>query len=189
RPCAVHPALERGQAAERRGRAAARAHPGLRDERAQDGIPDRVRHLHSIPHHRYAGGQRAHVHGHDDGVARHHLPAVQDHAVRAGGRVEPADRLPRAELLHMTPDMVMTIGRQALETTLLVSAPLLLAALVVGLIVSLFQAATQINEMTLSFIPKLIAVFVAMIFAGPWMLTMLVEYMRRLFSSIPGLVG
>jgi len=89
----------------------------------------------------------------------------------------------------MTPDMVMTIGRQALETTLLVSAPLLLAALVVGLIVSLFQAATQINEMTLSFIPKLIAVFVAMIFAGPWMLTMLVEYMRRLFSSIPGLVG
>ena len=63
------------------------------------------------------------------------------------------------------------------------------AALVTGLIVSVFQAATQINEMTLSFIPKLVAMFVTLIVAGPWMLTMMVDYMRRLFESIPGMIG
>jgi flagellar biosynthetic protein FliQ len=89
----------------------------------------------------------------------------------------------------MTPESVMSLGQQALTITLLVSAPLLLAALGVGLIVSIFQAATQINEMTLSFIPKLVAMFATLIFAGPWMLTMLVDYMRRLLTSIPGLVG
>ncbi|HJV79598.1 MULTISPECIES: flagellar biosynthesis protein FliQ [Oxalobacteraceae] len=89
----------------------------------------------------------------------------------------------------MTPESVMTIGRQAIEVTLMVSAPMLLVALVVGLIVSIFQAATQINEMTLSFIPKLIGVFVAMIVAGPWMLTVMLDFMRQMFSSIPGMVG
>ncbi len=83
----------------------------------------------------------------------------------------------------------MTIGRQALELTLLVSAPLLLTALVIGLFVSIFQAATQINEMTLSFIPKLLGMFVVLIIAGPWMIEMLLDYMRRLFTSIPWLVG
>ena len=89
----------------------------------------------------------------------------------------------------MTPESVMALGQQALTVTLLVAAPLLIAALAVGLIVSIFQAATQINEMTLSFIPKLIAMFVTLIVAGPWMLTMLVDYMRRLFGSIPSLIG
>ncbi len=89
----------------------------------------------------------------------------------------------------MTPETVMTVGRQALELTILVSAPMLLAALVTGLLVSIFQAATQINEMTLSFIPKLLVMFLMMILAGPWMITMLVDYMRQLFSSIPGLIG
>jgi flagellar biosynthesis protein FliQ len=89
----------------------------------------------------------------------------------------------------MTPETVMTIGRQALELTLLVSAPLLLTALVIGLFVSIFQAATQINEMTLSFIPKLLGMFVVLIIAGPWMIEMLLDYMRRLFTSIPWLVG
>jgi len=89
----------------------------------------------------------------------------------------------------MTPTTVIEIGRQAVEIMLLVSAPLLLAALVTGLIVSVFQAATQINEMTLSFIPKLVAMFVTLIVAGPWMLTMMVDYMRRLFESIPGMIG
>jgi flagellar biosynthetic protein FliQ len=89
----------------------------------------------------------------------------------------------------MTPTMVIEIGRQAVEIMLLVSAPLFLAALVTGLIVSVFQAATQINEMTLSFIPKLVAMFVTLIVAGPWMLTMMVDYMRRLFESIPGMIG
>lgn len=83
----------------------------------------------------------------------------------------------------------MTIGRQALELTLLVAAPLLLTALVIGLIVSIFQAATQINEMTLSFIPKLLGMFVVLIIAGPWMIGLLLDYMQRLFSSIPWMVG
>jgi flagellar biosynthesis protein FliQ len=89
----------------------------------------------------------------------------------------------------MTSQSVMTIGQQALELTLLVSAPLLGTALLVGLLVSIFQAATQINEMTLSFIPKLVAIFVVMVIAGPWMLQLLVDYMHRLFSDIPNLIG
>lgn len=89
----------------------------------------------------------------------------------------------------MTPEVVVTIGQQAVELTLLVSAPLLLSALVVGLVVSVFQAATQINEMTLSFIPKLLVMFLMLVIAGPWMLNLLMDYTRRLFASIPGLVG
>ncbi|HYD95692.1 MAG TPA: flagellar biosynthesis protein FliQ [Noviherbaspirillum sp.] len=89
----------------------------------------------------------------------------------------------------MTPESVMTMGRQAIEVTLMVAAPMLLVALVVGLIVSIFQAATQINETTLSFIPKLVGIFAALIIAGPWMLTIMLDYMRQMFSSIPGMVG
>ncbi len=89
----------------------------------------------------------------------------------------------------MTPEVVMNIGRQAVEMTLILSGPMLLAALVIGLIVSIFQAATQINEQTLSFIPKLIGSFIVMILAGPWMLQMMVDYIRRLFESIPQLIG
>jgi flagellar biosynthetic protein FliQ len=89
----------------------------------------------------------------------------------------------------MTPEVVTGLVQQALEVTLLVSAPLLLAALVTGLVVSVFQAATQINEMTLSFIPKLIAVFAAVVLAGPWMVSVLVDFTRRLLTGIPGLIG
>jgi len=89
----------------------------------------------------------------------------------------------------MTPESVMTMGHEAIKVTLLIGAPLLLVALVTGLIISLFQAATQINEMTLSFIPKLLAVFATVVIAGPWMLEITVDYMRTLFSSIPQLVG
>jgi flagellar biosynthetic protein FliQ len=89
----------------------------------------------------------------------------------------------------MTPEMVVTVGRQALEMTLMLSAPLLLTALAVGLIVGIFQAATSINEMTLSFIPKLLAMAAVLALTGPWMLRSLVEYTRALIASIPGLVG
>ena len=89
----------------------------------------------------------------------------------------------------MSPETVVTLVRQALEVTILVSAPLLLTALVAGLIVSVFQAATQINEMTLSFIPKLLAIFAVMVLAGPWMLSIMVDFTRRLIESIPGLIG
>mgnify|MGYP001627646324 CR=1 FL=1 len=89
----------------------------------------------------------------------------------------------------MTPETVMTMGRTAMEITLMVSAPLLLVALIVGLVISIFQAATQINEATLSFIPKLIAVFIALVLAGPWMLSVMLDYMRGVFTGIPGLIG
>ncbi|AWI80345.1 flagellar biosynthetic protein FliQ [Parazoarcus communis] len=89
----------------------------------------------------------------------------------------------------MTPTAVIDLGRQAIEVTLMVSAPLFLAALITGLVISIFQAATQINEMTLSFVPKLIAIFVTLVLAGPWMITLLTDFMRRLFENIPTLIG
>jgi len=89
----------------------------------------------------------------------------------------------------MTPEMVMTIGQRALEMTILLAAPLLLVALVTGLIVGAFQAATQINEMTLSFIPKLLATAATLVIAGPWMLKIIVGYTRDLFHSIPMLIN
>ena len=89
----------------------------------------------------------------------------------------------------MTPEYVIELGKQAIFVLLLISAPILLAALVTGLIISVFQAATQINEATLSFIPKLVVMFVALIVAGPWMLEIMTDFMRRLFESIPQVVG
>jgi flagellar biosynthetic protein FliQ len=88
----------------------------------------------------------------------------------------------------VSPETVITVGRQALELMLVVSAPLLLVALLVGLAVSFFQAITQLNEQTLSFLPKLLAVAVTAIVAGPWMVTMLVDYLQRTLNGIPALV-
>ena len=85
----------------------------------------------------------------------------------------------------MTPEFVMSMGYEAMKLTLLVGAPLLLVALVVGLLISLFQAITQINEATLTFIPKLIAAMLVLALAGPWMLSMLIDYIRRTIESIP----
>ena len=89
----------------------------------------------------------------------------------------------------MTPEYVIEVGKQAIYVLLLVSAPILLSALVTGLFVSIFQAATQINEATLSFIPKLIVMFLTLVFAGPWMIEIMTDYMRRLYESIPQIVG
>ncbi|MDO9051287.1 MAG: flagellar biosynthesis protein FliQ [Methylotenera sp.] len=89
----------------------------------------------------------------------------------------------------MTPESVMTIGRDAMEVTLMIAAPILLTVLAIGLLVSIFQAATQINEQTLSFIPKLVGVFVALMVAGPWMLTTMVDYMRLVFTNIPAMAN
>jgi flagellar biosynthetic protein FliQ len=89
----------------------------------------------------------------------------------------------------MTPDSVMTIAQRALEMTVLLAAPLLLVALLIGLLVGIFQAATQIHEMTLSFIPKLIGMAAALVLAGPWMLKQIVSYTRMLIESIPSLIG
>lgn len=89
----------------------------------------------------------------------------------------------------MTPESVMAIGTEAMKVALALAAPLLLAALISGLVVSLLQAATQINEMTLSFIPKILAVVATIIISGPWMLNLLLDYMRTLFSNLPNIIG
>lgn len=92
----------------------------------------------------------------------------------------------------MTPESVMMMGTEAMKVALALAAPLLLVALVAlvtGLIISILQAATQINEMTLSFIPKIIAVFIAIIIAGPWMLNLLLDYVRTLFTNLPYIIG
>ena len=90
----------------------------------------------------------------------------------------------------MTPETVIDLGREAIYVTVLLAAPLLLSALATGLLVSLFQAATQINEQTLSFIPKLLAMVVALLLEGSWMLTLIIDYTRGLITEIvPRLVG
>ena len=89
----------------------------------------------------------------------------------------------------MSPETVIHVGRQAVETVLLAASPMLIAAMVIGLLISIFQAATQINEQTLSFVPKLIATFITLVLAGPWMITILTDFIRRLFESIPSMIG
>jgi flagellar biosynthesis protein FliQ len=88
----------------------------------------------------------------------------------------------------MNAQMVLTIGQEALLTLLMVSAPLLGVVLVVGLLISLFQAVTQIHEATLSFVPKLVAAIGVFAWAGPWMLNVLVDFIRRSIESIPHLI-
>ncbi|TCT06948.1 flagellar biosynthesis protein FliQ [Paralcaligenes ureilyticus] len=89
----------------------------------------------------------------------------------------------------MNSQTIMTMTYQALRVALIMAGPLLLVMLVVGLLISIFQAATQINEMTLSFIPKLLAVGVALVVLGPWLISTMVDYIQQLFSQIPGLVS
>ena len=89
----------------------------------------------------------------------------------------------------VTPETVLSVGQQALQVTVLLSAPLLLSALVIGVLIGMFQAATQINEMTLSFIPKLVAMLAALVIAGPWMLQLMLDYMRRLLENLPLMIG
>lgn len=89
----------------------------------------------------------------------------------------------------MTPETVMTVGRQTIEVVGLLAGPLLISSLIVGFIIAMFQAATQINEMTLTFIPKLITIGVVLMAAGPWMIQNLMGFTIRLFQSIPQLIG
>lgn len=89
----------------------------------------------------------------------------------------------------MTPETVLNIARQTIEVTALLAGPLLIASLIVGLIIAMFQAATQINEMTLTFIPKLITIGVVLMVAGPWLLQTLMGFTVRLIQSIPQLIG
>jgi flagellar biosynthesis protein FliQ len=89
----------------------------------------------------------------------------------------------------MTPEMVMTIAREALELVLMMTGVILVPALAVGLMVSMFQAATQLNEQTLSFIPKLAVTFFTLLFAGSWLLQLLMTFTKRLITNIPMIIG
>lgn len=89
----------------------------------------------------------------------------------------------------MTPDTVIKLAEQSIYMIIIISAPMLLIALAVGLIVSVFQAMTQIQEQTLAFIPKILAVFLSLVVFGPWMLTLLLDYTRDLFQQLPQLIG
>lgn len=89
----------------------------------------------------------------------------------------------------MDADTVVDIGRQAMEVTILLAAPILLASLAVGLIVAMFQAATQINEMTLSFVPKLMVVAMVLMAGGPWLLRQIIGFTQKLFENIPYIIG
>jgi flagellar biosynthetic protein FliQ len=88
----------------------------------------------------------------------------------------------------VTTDLIMGIAAETMKVTLLVSAPVLLVGLVVGLAISIFQAVTQVQEMTLAFVPKIIAVMLALLFAAPWMIDMLVSFTHNLFSNIPNYI-
>jgi len=89
----------------------------------------------------------------------------------------------------MTPDTVIDLSQQALYLIAMIAAPMLLSALAIGLLIGMFQAATSINEQTLSFIPKLMVLLVSILIAGPWMLNLLLNFTRRLYINIPGLIG
>lgn len=89
----------------------------------------------------------------------------------------------------MTPDSVMSLGNAALQVTVMLAAPILLSALAVGLVVAMFQAATQINEQTLSFVPKLLITVVVLAIAGPWMLRLIINFTRQTYMQIPELLG
>jgi flagellar biosynthetic protein FliQ len=88
----------------------------------------------------------------------------------------------------MSADMAIQIGRDALYMIMLVSAPMLILGLLVGVLVSIFQATTQIQEQTLVFVPKIIAIFVAIVVFGPWMLSLLVDYTREIFINLPNMI-
>jgi flagellar biosynthetic protein FliQ len=89
----------------------------------------------------------------------------------------------------VTPEYVLNMARQAMQVAMMVGAPMLLVSLVVGLLVAIFQAATQLNEQTLSFIPKLLAVSATMVLAGPWLLSVIVDYTRDVLTNIPNYVN
>ena len=87
----------------------------------------------------------------------------------------------------LTPEFVVNIGRQAIETVLMVAAPMLIAALVIGLIISIFQAATQINEQTMTFIPKIVGVFVTLLIFAPWIMQKLTAFLIMIFAHLPNI--
>jgi len=89
----------------------------------------------------------------------------------------------------MTPELVLGIGQETLKITLLISAPMLLAGLIIGMLISIFQAVTQVHEMTLTFVPKILAVVAALIFFAPWMLRLMLDFTVKIFTQFPAYLG
>src|SRR3954467_12357166 len=166
-----------------------RADPRVRDQRAQDGVPDRLPDLPAIPGDRPRRLLDADVDGHGDAAARLHLAALQDPSVRPGGRLEPRHPIARGELPLMNQDVVVSLTMDAISVAMKVALPMLMAGLGVGLVVSVFQAVTQIQEQTLAFIPKVVALVAIMVLFGPWMLGQIETYTTALWASIPQMVG
>ena len=162
--------------------------PGVRHQRAQDGVPDRLRDLHPVHRHRHGGRLGAAVDGDDDDPAGDHLAAVQDPDLLAGRRLEPHRPSFVRELSAMTYAAALSLGREAIFIALLVCAPALLLGLVTGLVVSVFQAVTQIQEPTLAFIPKIVVVALAILLFGPFMLALLTDFTTRVFTGIPAFI-
>src|SRR6266540_3879919 len=148
----------------------------LREARPRAPTEDARRRQDPGPDHRHGRRRHAHVDGDDDAAACPHLPAVQDPAVRARRRLAPGDRVADEVVQRVNQDTVTELAVQAMTVALKVSAPFLLVGLVIGLLISIFQAATQIQEVTLTFVPKIVAVGVVVVLAGPWMLDQLIVY-------------
>ena len=121
-------------------------------------------------------------------ASAHQLPLPRRGRERGSSARRVSFSIPRFPPRPMTPESVIAFGQHALYVAILVAAPLLLTALAVGLLIGVIQAATQINEMTLSFIPKLIAMAVVALITGPWMLRTLVQFTRQLIEGLPGTV-
>src|SRR6266508_4003296 len=189
RPRALREARPRAPTEDARRRQDPGPDPGLHHLRAEDGLSDRVPDLPAVPDHRHGRRRHAHVDGDDDAAACPHLPAVQDPAVRARRRLAPGDRVADEVVQRVNQDTVTELAVQAMTVALKVSAPFLLVGLVIGLLISIFQAATQIQEVTLTFVPKIVAVGVVVVLAGPWMLDQLIVYTDDLYRSIPTLAG
>ncbi len=163
------------------------ADPGVHRLRAQDRVSDRLLDLPAVLDHRPDRLRDADEHGDDHAAADLHLAAFQDPAVRAGRRLGSGHQSARPELSHlgaapiapMNQDTVVNLASQAMSLALKIAGPLLLVALVAGLVVSIFQAVTQIQEQSLTLIPKIIGVAAVIVVLGPWMLGQLVAYTPR----------
>src|SRR5690606_32844073 len=151
----------------------------------------RLRHLRAVPRHRHRRRRGADVDGHDDAAAGGHLAAVQDPAVHPRRRVGAHHPGPAGELrgCRMSPEAVLDIGAQCLMIAAKLAAPILITALVVGFAISLLQSITQVQEVTLSFVPKAIAVGVALLIAGNWMITEIIQFTETMFDRIPSLLS
>src|ERR1022692_798693 len=165
------------------------ADPDLHDQRVENRFSNRIHDLYPVPRHRSRRCQRIDVDGHDDALADADIAAVQDHAVRVGRRLDVALGHARGELSPMTPDSVMDLARHSLLVTAMIAAPLLVVSLIVGLVIGMLQAATQIHEATLSFIPKLLLLVLTLFVAGSWMLRMLTDFTHDLYANIPAMIG